>query len=350
MSFFKTLLARPYILLGVCLIAILGYAKFIKSGPSQAWQMPTKVVEAQVVKKQDIRRCVLLMGIVKPRQSTQLLVMASGVLKLHARPGERVAKGALLASIENSDIEKKYGLAQEAERIAKDRYDRAFKLHETMSISHAALEDKKAVWLEAQRSLYDAKTAYEHLQIIAPFEGVVGSFRATEGSQVQTGERIASFYDPQAFRLDFDVPSSVLMKVKPDASVGVDGNWYSLTHVDKMIQEETHMAKAYVDLPSSSMTSERALGTTVDLELCLEEKKGVLVVPFESIFFQNGKTCIYKLVDETTQVAEVEMGVRYKENVEVVKGLFEGDLIVVRGQNRLYPGLKVEVKRIDENS
>jgi membrane fusion protein (multidrug efflux system) len=89
------------------------------------------------------------------------------------------------------------------------------------------------------------------------------------------------------------------------------------------------------------------MGTTVDIELCVEEKGNSLIIPFEAVFFQDGQTTVYKIENEQVVSCLVKLGIRYKENVEIVEGLQAGDIIVIRGQSRLYPSMNVEVQRVD---
>lgn len=309
----------------------------------------TKVVEAQAACIEDIHYCVSLIGVLKPKQITVLTAGASGVLTLHVAPGEPVAKGTLLASIDDKDDQTKFELATSIEGIARDQYERALALHEAMSLSKQGLEEKKSAWINAQQTLYEAKSNWKNLKLFAPFEGIVGSFNLNEGSSVQSGDKIAVFYDPSSVRLYLDVPSSILPFIHQGSQIQVGTKRYPLTYVEKMIHEETHMASAYLDLSSQDSLGSFLMGTSLKVEVSVQEKENVIVVPFESVFFRKGETFIYIIEEREIISRPVTLGLRYREKVEVVTGIEKGDILVIRGQERLYPGLKVDVLRVDQN-
>ena len=201
------------------------------------------------------------------------------------------------------------------------------------------LEEKESIWIEHQRKMSDAKIAMDEINVYAPFDGIVGIFKIREGSQVQEGDALVSFYDPSTIIVEFDAPISIVKLVHDGSPVFINQRQYALTYMQKMLDEETHMSPAYVNIQCDNCI----IGATVDVDLVIKEKQSVIVIPYEAIFLRDGKTFVYIVKDNKTVLAPIELGIREKNLIEVASGLQENDQIIVRGQARLYPGALVKI-------
>ena len=66
--------------------------------------------------------------------------------------------------------------------------------------------------------------------------------------RVQEGEVIVNFYDPSNIVVEFEVPLSTLKSVQDGSPVFVNEQRYPLTHIQKMLDDETRMAPAYIKI------------------------------------------------------------------------------------------------------
>jgi membrane fusion protein, multidrug efflux system len=190
-----------------------------------------------------------------------------------------------------------------------------------------------------------AKIEVEKLLIKAPFDGVVGVFRYRDGAYVQPGTVIVSVYDPADAIVELDIPSNIVAKVNDDQPVTVNGHPYTLTHVQRLVDENTHMCPALIDVPTHNFV----IGASVDVDLTLEQHKGVLVLPSDAVFLRNGESFVYKVEDEKAVLVPVILGIREKDRVEIVSGLSEKDVVIACNQTRLYPGISVRIYQPEDN-
>ncbi len=303
-----------------------------------------KVVEVEIAKLQTIQQTARFIGTLRSEQSTTLVAKSKGILDRFVNSGQHVKKGELIAQIDNKDIERNFKLSQDMEHIAKLQYDRFSQLQKTGVISQNALEEKKGTLIDSQKKLTDAKIAMDEIKIYAPFDGIVGIFKIREGSQVQEGDVLVSFYDPSSTIVEFDVPLSIMNVIHDGSTVFIDKKPYPLTYIQKMLDEETHMSPAYVNIDCNNCI----IGSTIDVNLVVRDKNSVIVVPFEAVFLREGKTFVYIVKDDKASLTPVELGIREKELVEITSGLQKNDVVIVRGQARLYPGVPVIIDK--ENS
>jgi membrane fusion protein (multidrug efflux system) len=183
----------------------------------------------------------------------------------------------------------------------------------------------------------------KEIKIFAPFDGIVGLFKFREGSQVNKEDIIVQFYDPKSLIVEFDVPLSVAKKVESGGKIFVNDQEYSLTYIQKMLDEEKHMCPAYAEIDCPDCI----VGTTVDLSLVIQEKQSAIVIPFEAIFLQEGKPFVYTIKDGKAVTTPVSYGIRDRKIVEITSGLQEGEQIIPFGHNRLYPNVAVKVSSTD---
>ena len=59
--------------------------------------------------------------------------------------------------------------------------------------------------------------------------------------------------------------------------------------------------------------------------------------------YEGGKKFIYKIIENNMiKKTEIETGIRNVGNIEVLKGLSEGDKVIAEGLTKVRPGMKVK--------
>jgi len=304
---------------------------------------PPKVVEVETATLKNLIQTTKLIGTVRSRQASMLSAKAAGIITLLARSGTEVKQHTIIAKITNSDIEKNYELSVVAEKIAHEQFKRVSTLLKSAVISRNAVEEKKNAWIESQKALINAKKELNKIMLYAPFDGMVGAFKMREGTQVKEGESIVSFYDPYKLVVDFDIPSSIINFINNNQEVHINNKMYALNYVQKMLDDETHMCPAHVDIDCKDCI----IGTAVYVELVVQERKNIIIIPFEALFLHDGKTFVYVLEEDKIVPTTVEVGLRQKELVEIISGLNVGAQFVSRNPMRLYPYMTVKVHQND---
>ena len=68
-----------------------------------------------------------------------------------------------------------------------------------------------------------------------------------------------------------------------------------------------------------------------------------LSVPDTSVMVEGDKSYVYKINDENiANKTEVKTGLRSNENIEIISGLAEGDIIVAEGLKKVRPNGKIK--------
>lgn len=300
---------------------------------------PPKLVETSVLKFGKIQQSIRLLGTIHPTHTSILMAKGSGTLDAVVNTGESVAKGTLIAKIDNPDLEKNLQLSKTAEALAKSQYERLSPLLKTGYVSAKEVEEKKQAWINAQKEVATTTIQLDNLRFYAPFNGKIGAYKKREGAQINTGDAVVTMYDPSSIVVDFDIPCANLTEVHEGQEVHVFNKKYALNHVQKMLDEETHMCPADVDIICKSCL----LGSTVDVDLVIKEKQDTIVIPHVALFLRNSKPFVYVVEQGKIALVAVTTGIKQQDKIEVTSGLKPGQKLVVKGQERLYPELAVEI-------
>lgn len=322
---------------GILIILFVGLFYKLFFAASSPVMPEAKVVEIETLAKGDIRQTARFIGTIHPKHATVLIAKTSGILDSLILAGQIVKKGEIIAKIENVDGERNYALSESAEVIAKAQYDRASQIHKAGHSSDKIFEEAKSDWIEAQKNVATAKIELDKSRFLAPFDGIIGVYKIREGTQVEVGDPVVSFYDPSSLIIEFNIPDALIPQIKDGQSIQFEGKSIPLAHVQRMIDEDTHMCPAYADIDCQTCV----IGTSMDLDLTIQEKKDVITIPYEATFLRNGKTFVYTVKGEKAQLTSIELGIREKERVEVISGLSVGDVIVALQPGRLYPDASV---------
>lgn len=298
-----------------------------------------KVVEVISVVPQNFSQSVRLVGTIKAQRQNVLIAKVPGVLDHIAQAGTHLKKGAIIARIENADLDRSLSYAKEGEALAKGQHHRISELVKSNYSSKAKLEERKQSLLDARQKLARSQIELDQSRFIAPFDGVVGNYKKREGDQVQVGDLILTFYDPTGLLVDFDIPAQYLKDIKDNQPVVIQGKTYHLGKAQYIVDEESYMSPVSLNLECKDCY----VGELVDVDLMLHEKKSVLVIPFEAVVRRNDKDMVYVVQKGKAEITPVTLGLREKENIEITDGLKVGDKVIVKNPDRLYPEMDVKI-------
>lgn len=328
----------------VVLLIVIYRHFFVSSGAKSPNEL--KVVEVVQLKKETIQQTTRLLGTIRPLHLTVLIAKGTGTFDTFVATGEKIKKGQLIAKIDNPDVENNLELSLATEKIAKIQYERLDKFLKTGFISAKDVEEKKQVWIDAQKELSKTRMELDTLRFYAPFNGIIGAFKKREGTQINPGDPVVTIYDPDTLIVDFDVPCTNLPLIKKGQTVRVLNKNYPLSHIQRMIDDETHMCPADVAIACDNCL----IGSSVDIDLVVQEKKGVIVIPKEALFLRNGKTFVYTVDKGVIVLVPVETGLQHQSRIEITSGLKLDQLLVIKGQERLYPDLQVQIYQPNKSS
>jgi multidrug efflux pump subunit AcrA (membrane-fusion protein) len=187
------------------------------------------------------------------------------------------------------------------------------------------------------------------LTLRAPVDGIVTlgnpkSWRAQElkiGSTLNQGAVVASIPDLSSFLVLAKIPEEFRSKVslgmvanlscKPLPDLAMTGR---LKFIAPMAQRKSrwdrNSPKIYpAEIETDSNDARLTPGMTVDIEMVIDEVKDVMYLPIEAVFVEEGQSYCRIRANEAVENREIETGRSSESFVEIVKGLQEGDEVLL---------------------
>ena len=159
----------------------------------------------------------LITGAVQPERRADLRAEVSAIVQhVYKDNGERVRKGDLLVSLDDTSIRDSLASAQESARAANEAYEQSERQYQRQKalqaqgmVSQQALEDaqNRRTAALSERAAADARVASSRQQMArtavrAPFDGVVSERQVSAGDTAQVDKALLKVIDPSSMRFE----------------------------------------------------------------------------------------------------------------------------------------------------
>lgn len=342
---------------------------------------PPALVEVNPVREEPIAQTVPVVGRLVPREhGTVAAAIAGPVADLRIRVGQQVAAGEVLLVLardlpEARLAQKRADQALEAARVrtaeaevdlVRQELERLERLEGSSAFPKAAYDDKRQELVRRRSRVREAKAALDRARvqremaeielarttIRAPYAGVVTARHASPGGYVRAGDPVATLVDDRRLELEADVPTDRLAGLAPGREVRFDLDDGS-THrasVRALVPDEnpltrTRPVRFVPRFAPDGGYGRPAANQSVVVHVPIAARRTVASVHKDAVIRQHGRPLVY-VVKGSPEAARAEARpIRIGEAVGgrfvVLEGLDAGDLVVVRGNERITPGQAV---------
>ena len=323
------------------------------AAPVQAQQPKQKPaglpVKAAPVKVGTVTSEVTAVGTLLANESVVIRPEIAGrITAIHFNEGQAVAAGARLVTLDAAEVQAQLAASRADERLTEQRAERAGELFKKNFISQQALDDAREAYKKATAQRQENEARVAKTEIRAPFAGFVGLRQVSAGAYLKAGEDIVRLDKIDAMKLDFRVPEVYAGRIRRDPPVAVrvdafpgeqfTGRVYAFeTAVDD--KTRTVLLRGRVDNKGAKLRP--GMFARVTLELGTNDK--AILVPEQAIVPRGNQNFVFRVVDGKAALTEVALGSRSPGQVEIVKGLKPGELVVTDGQLKLQDGTPVMV-------
>ena len=291
--------------------------------------------------------------------------MMGFVDKVYVNVGDKVAKGQMLISINNADLQAKLAQvnasiteATAAYKNAEKDYKRFQNLLAENSASQKEMDDMTAHFemakarLEAANQMKNEVNAqFAYVNIRAPFSGIVTNKFIEVGDMANPGMPLVSVEAPGNFEVLSLVPESEISQVKDGAKVEVDVKALNETVSGTVTEVSTsakntggqYLVKVSLDKTEASILS--GMYVTVKFPVERKVKSQVVLIPNSAIIENGQLTGVYVVGDNNTALLRwLRLGRKFGNEVEVLSGLNSEETYVISSEGRLYNGAKISVQ------
>lgn len=332
------------------------------------------LVQVDKVRTEPLDQTRPVLGRIVTKQQGEVAAAIGGrVANVVVDVGDRVEKGAPIVELDAEPVQYALDLADaeyqtaEADRetskaeieLLENELVRLNRLKQSAAFSKAQLEDKSRQITVAKNRLnaatarlgqYQAKQRssardLEDTVIRAPYAGVVSRRLVSPGAYVRQGDPVVAMIDDGALEIEADVPVNQLTALTPGAvlDVVIAGERYGAT-VRAVVPEENPLTRtrAVRLVPEFGKGDARlAVAQSATLEVPVGISRDAVTVNKDGVIQRPNGAIVFLVKDQTAAPQPVTLGAAVGGRFEVLGGLEEGDLVVIRGNERLRPGQAV---------
>lgn len=317
-------------------------------GPGGGFTPPPTAVEVSTVSARGIADRFEAVGTVEASEAITVVAEIDGVVRSLPFPeGGRVARGALLARLDDAQLAAELSRAVAVRDQRQASYDRVARVVEQGAGTPQDLDDAAAALAIAKAELALAQARLDKTRITAPFAGVAGARQVDAGAFVRAGQPITTLATLDELRIEFFAPERYLALLEPGAAVSVrtpafPGEELSgeILVIEPVLDPSTRSARVIARAPNPGERFRPGMSATI--VAVLGERPQALTVPSEAVFVQGSENFVFVVAaDSTVQRTAVRLGSRTSDAVEVLGGLAAGDRVVRAGHQKLFPGARV---------
>ncbi len=280
-----------------------------------------------------------VVGTVRPKLSATLSAKVSGTLvQMLAVPGQTVKKGDLLAQIDAKETQARLDQATAVRDQAKKDLDRTEKLLAQNVITQAEMDAVQSRYRVAEATVREGETLLSYTRVLAPFDGLVTAKRADVGDMASPGRALLDIEDPNALRLEADVPEALIDRIHLNdrlpvrvPAAGPDPIQGVVSEIMPAADPASRTFRAKLDLPPARGLRSGLFGRVA---VPVAEVKAVRV-PAAAVLLRGQMEIAFVAQDGRARMRLVKTGKRLGDEVEVVSGLNVGESLVVDGGARL---------------
>ena len=223
------------------------------------------------------------------------------------------------------------------------------KRQEVVKAKSATIE-KEAALLRARVNLKMADIELRDSEIRAPYAGVVSVRHIEVGAYVGVGQPVVTLIDDEHLEIEAAVPAGRIRGLAPGTPVVfqlVDAS-SSRAVVRAVVPEENPLTRTRtVRFTPRFNGDHRNLATnqSVTLHIPAGPARTVVSVHKDAVLNRSGGALVFVVTEGAARPRPVRLGKAVGGRFEVIDGLEPGDLVVVRGNERLRPGQKVRFER-----
>ncbi|HUB82178.1 MAG TPA: efflux RND transporter periplasmic adaptor subunit [Bryobacteraceae bacterium] len=222
----------------------------------------------------------------------------------------------------------------------------------------AAVQAAKSNLDEANAHLERDQALYSYSKITAPFTGVVTQRYANLGALMQAGTASPSatplvrLSEDDDFRLVIPVAESYVKYIRIGDPVGV-----GIPSLDRTFTGTVKRVSYDVTAETRTMHTEVELlnpdhvlmpGLYAEATITLDRKNDALVVPLQAVSQNNGQVTVFVVTpNNTVEERTISAGMQTPNEMEVLKGVAEGDRVVVSDRSGLKDGMQVKPQPVD---
>jgi RND family efflux transporter, MFP subunit len=303
-----------------------------------------------------------LQGDVMTKQNVLIYPEMAGTLNhVYVKEGQKVAKGQILASIDDGGLSSQLAQLRTQAELSKTTFERQKRLWEQNIGSEIQYLQAKTTYEAQQSAVKQMESQVAKSTIRAPFAGIIDDVIKDQGTVIApgAGSEVFRIVNLSNMYVEVEVPESHLPNVTPGKDVKVffpvlgDSVATKIRETGNFINPSNRSFTAEIPVPSHDGKIKPNLTARVMINDYTSED--AILIP-QSILSENadGEQYVYLVAadsienDPVAKKVVITTGKTQGDFVEVLSGINSGDAIIDEGARSVKEGQKVKIKNIQQ--
>ena len=354
---FLTILAMLAVIAVIGLLKARQISQAIAMGKS--FRMPPDAVTTLKVASETIRPSIPAVGSLSSPQGVMMSADLPGVVTaIPFESGSHVTNGQVLVRLDTRQEEAQLRTALAKLELARQNLERARDLSQKHVIAQSALDDAKSQFDAATASVDETRATIARKTILAPFEGETGIRQVNIGQYLKSGDPIVQLDALDTVYVNYALPQQHLGQLRVGQPVMVRADGLpdkefpgTINAINSMVDTSTRNIQVQAILPNPGHLLRSGMFAAV--RTLLPDRRKTIMIPASSIQYAPYGDSVFVVATMKDKEGKEYLGVREQtvelgstrgDQVEIVKGLSDGDQVVTSGIFKLRQGGAVRIE------
>ncbi len=315
-------------------------------------KQPPISVDGIVSKTQILVSLIEVPGSLLANESIEIHPEVSGrLVQLNVVEGRFVTQGALLAKLNDGDLQAQKRKLEVQLKIAEQTENRQGQLLKIQGISQQEYDLSLLQVHNLNADIDIINEAIRKTEIRSPFSGKLGFRNISPGAYITPATIISTVSQVTQLKLQFTVPEKYSSEIKQGQNIEfyIDGSALTfhanVSATEVAIEENTRSLSVRAIVKTKNPFLIPGAFAKVKIELGKNDK--AMMIPTVAVVPQGRKKIIYLFKNGKAIATEITTGVRDSDNIQVISGLNLGDTVITTGLLFLKQGSDVKIAKIN---
>jgi membrane fusion protein (multidrug efflux system) len=298
-------------------------------------------------------------GSLRAVNGADLSLEVPGVVEeIKFKSGDEVKAGQVLLRLRSDDEVARLQSLEANVRLAQITYDRNVKLLKSRAVSQAVVDNDEATLRSYEAQVAQQKALIEKKVLRAPFAGQLGLRQVDLGQYLAPGTVIVTLQSVEPIYVDFLLPQQAVDNLKVGQAVTVKVDTYpgksfsgEITAINPKVEAASRNLQVRATLENADHKLLPGMYATIDIDTGAPRR--LVTLPQTAITYNPYGNLVY-VVEDKGKDAEgkpqlvarqvfVTTGATRGDQVAILKGVKEGDIVVSAGQMKLRNGAPISI-------
>lgn len=308
------------------------------------------IVDVIVAKPRAIENTIEANGSVVANEYVELHPEISGrIVYLNVPEGVHVAKGTIIARINDADLQATLEKSKVQLELYKKTEERERKLLDINGINEADYDIAVNNVNSTKADIDYTQAQLDKTIIRTPFDGVVGLRQVSPGAYVTPANIIATVQQLDKTKVDFTIPEQYSSVIRKGGLVDIQVDAATHTRRKGLIvatEPQINLSSRNLKVRAILQEGQAPPGAFVKVFVDAGIDKKAIMVPTNCIIPEDKNNQVIVVKGGRAQLVNVMTGIREANNIEITKGLNQGDTVVVTGVLFARPKSPVTIRSV----